>query len=51
MAKRTAHVPLELDMRGVSLTDFAQAICLQEQLEVSLVRLHITHLSSLSCCS
>ena len=42
MAKRTAHVPLELDMRGVSLAGFAQAICLQEQLEVSLVRLHIT---------
>ena len=42
MAKRTAHVPLELDTRGTSLTDFAQAICLQEQLEVSLVRLHIT---------
>ena len=34
--------PLELDTRGTSLTDFAQAICLQEQLEVSLVRLHIT---------
>ena len=42
MAKRTAHVPIELDTRGVSLTDFAQAICLQEQLEVSLVRLYIT---------
>ena len=42
MAKRTAHVPLELDTRGVSLTDFAQAICLQEQLEVSLIRLRIT---------
>ena len=42
MAKRTAHVPLELDTRGVSFTDFAQAICLQEQLEVSLIRLHIT---------
>ena len=42
MAKRAAHVPLELDTREVSLTDFAQAICLQEQLEVSLIRLHIT---------
>ena len=41
MAKRTAHSPLELDTQGVSLTDFAQAICLQEQLEVSLIRLHI----------
>ena len=30
MAKRVAHAPLELDMRGVSLTDFAQPICLQE---------------------
>ena len=27
---------------GVSLTDYAQAICLQEHLEVSLVRLHVT---------
>ena len=39
MAKRVAHAPLELDMRGVSLTDFAQPICLQEKLEVSIVRL------------
>ena len=42
MAKRTVHTPLELDTQGVSLTDFAQAICLQEHLEVSLVRLHVT---------
>ena len=42
MAKRTAHAPIELDRQGVSLTDFAHAICLQEQLEVSLIRLHVT---------
>ena len=42
MAKRTANVPLEINTHGVSLTDFAQAICLQEQLEVSLVRLYVT---------
>ena len=42
MAKRIVHTPLELDTQGVSLTDFAQAICLQEHLEVSLVRLHVT---------
>ena len=42
MAKRAVHPPLELDTRGVSFTESAQAICLQEQLEVSLIRLHIT---------
>ena len=42
MAKRAMHAPLELDVQGVSLTEFAQAICLQEQVEVSLIRLPIT---------
>ena len=42
MAKRTANAPLEINTHGASLTDFAQAICLQEQLEVGLVRLYVT---------
>ena len=42
MAKRAVHPPLELDTQGVSFTESAQAICLQEHLEVSLIRLHIT---------
>ena len=42
MAKRTANAPLEISTHGVSLTDYAQAICLQEHLEVSLVRLSVT---------
>lgn len=42
MAKRAVHAPLELNTQGISLTDFAQAICFQEQLEVSLIRLPIT---------
>ena len=50
MAKRAMHAPLELDVQGVSLTEFAQAICLQEQVEVSLIRLPITVWLQLAAC-
>ena len=42
MPKRMAQVLLTLDTQGVSLTDFAQSICLHEALEVSVVRISLS---------